>query len=444
MIDHDVVIVGGGFAGLSAAVKLAQAGHSPLLLERRPILGGRAYSFTHGETGDTVDNGQHVLMRCCHAVLTFLETIGSDAIHFNDRFSIPFVDDRGRWHRLEAPAWLPPSLGLFVAFVKFGPTSWRDAVGLRRVLPYFQAPPNGISVSQWLDEADQSDAIRRSFWHPLCRAVLNAPPETAPARELLAFLAEAFSQPAGASLGWSTVGLSGLYTEQARTFIERHRGEVRTGIYVTQVDPRADRFHLTLRDRSTLTTAALILAVPPPHVSQLLATTPLEPLLDRLNTFKPSPILGINLWFKRPVLEVPFIGLLDGTVEWVFNKPVLFGPSGKASAGHLSLVVSASTALLSRSDEELVDIGLEDLRRAGLIHADERPTHSLVIHEKRATYSRPFASNPVPIETDIPGLLLAGDWTDTGLPPTIESAVRSGNRAADLVDAYLKTKKPGP
>ena len=98
MTDRDVVIVGGGFAGLAAAVKLVQMGHSPLLLERRQSLGGRAYSFTHGETGDTVDNGQHVLMRCCHAVLTFLETIESEPVHFDDRFSIPFVDDRGRRH----------------------------------------------------------------------------------------------------------------------------------------------------------------------------------------------------------------------------------------------------------------------------------------------------------------------------------------------------------
>lgn len=444
MTDRDVVIVGGGFAGLSAAVKLAQMGHSPLLLERRPSLGGRAYSFTHGETGDTVDNGQHVLMRCCHAVLAFLETIESDPVHFDDRFSIPFVDDRGRRHRLEAPLWLPPSLGLLVAFLKFGPTSWRDATGLRRALPYFQSPPNGISVSQWLDEVDQSDAIRRAFWHPLCLSVLNAPPETAPAGELLTVLAEAFSQQAGASLGWSTVGLSGLYTEQARAFIERHHGEVRTGIYVDEVDADADRLQLTLRGRSTLATAALILAVPPPRASQLLATTILEPLLTRLKTFKPSPILGINLWFDRPILEEPFIGLLDATVEWVFNKSVIFGRSRQASVGHLSLVVSASTALLLKSDEELVDVGLEDLRRAGLINSDERPVHSLVIHEKQATYSRPVTSDPIPIETDIPGLLLAGDWTDTGLPPTIESAVRSGNRAADLVDTYLKRKKPGP
>ncbi len=442
MSDHDVIIVGGGFAGLSAAVKLAQTGHRPLLLERRPTLGGRAYSFTHDETGDIVDNGQHVLMRCCHAVQGFLDTIGANNLHFNDRFSIPFIDAGGQRHRLEAPAWLPPSFGLFVAFLKFGPTTWRDAIGLRRALPYFQSPPQGISVSQWLDEVGQSDAIRQNFWHPLCLSVLNAPPETAPARELLTVLAEAFLQPGGASMGWSTVGLSELYPEQATSFIKQHHGEVRTGVYVNGVDTSSEQIGITLRDRSTLTTSTLILAIPPPRASELLTTPSLDSLRSRLDTFEPSPILGINLWFDRPVLEEPFIGLLGGTVEWVFNKPALFGRSPEKTDGHLSLVVSASTALLSKSDEELVQIGLEDLRRAGLIDRDEHPVHTLVIHEKQATYSRPFTTDPIPVETDIPGLLLAGDWTDTGLPPTIESAVRSGNRAADLVDAYLKQKKP--
>ena len=160
----------------------------------------------------------------------------------------------------------------------------------------------------------------------------------------------------------------------------------------------------------------------------------------QLDTYSPSPILGINLWFDRPLLNQLFVGFLGYTVEWAFNKPALFGSTDQASDGHITLVVSASADLLSMSEDELVELGLQDLRKAGLIGQNEAPIHTLVIHEKQATYLRPFTSDAIPATTDIPGLFLAGDWTDTGLPPTIESAVRSGNHAADLVIQQLKTE----
>jgi zeta-carotene desaturase len=440
-MNEDVIIVGGGFSGLAAAVRLVEAGRKPLVLERRQTLGGRAFSLTHEETGDTVDNGQHVLMQCCHAVTTFLETIGSGPVHFEDRFSIPFIDEKGQRHRLESPRWLPPSLGLFFGFLKFGPTSMADAIGLSRAVATFGKVPRGISVSTWLDQTRQSVAIRDSFWRPLCISVMNAPTETAPADELVSVLSEAFSTPGGVFMGWSTVGLSNLYPKQARAFIDNGGGEVRGGLSVSKVDYRDNRIAISLRDNSTLDSNAVILAVPPPRARDILLTVCPE-LAVQLETYSPSPILGINLWFDRPLLDQPFVGFLGYTVEWAFNKPALFGSTDQASDGHITLVVSASADLLSMSKDELVELGLQDLRKAGLIGQNEAPIHTLVIHEKQATFLRPFTSDAIPATTDIPGLFLAGDWTDTGLPPTIEGAVRSGNHAADLVIQQLKTEKP--
>jgi squalene-associated FAD-dependent desaturase len=441
IMSTDVIIVGGGFSGLASAVKLVEAGYRPLVLERRHSLGGRAFSLTHEETGDTVDNGQHVFMQCCHAITMFLKTIGSEPIHFESKFSIRFIDGEGRRHRLESPRWLPPSLGLFFAFLRFGPTSFGDALGLSRAASTFKRAPQGISVSDWLDETRQSKTIRDNFWRPLCISVMNAPPETAPAAELVSVLSEAFSTPGGAFMGWSTVGLSNLYPTQAKKFIEGGGGEVRSGVSVSNLEYQGNRITLSLRDDSTVSSDAVILAVPPPRVRDLLSTA-CPDLANQLRTYSPSPILGINLWFERSIINEPFVGFLGYTIEWAFNKPALYGPSDQASKGHISLVISASTNMLSTSKKELVDLSLQDLRKAGLIGKDETPLHSLVIHEKQATYLRPYATAAIPATTEVPGLYLAGDWTDTGLPPTIEGAVRSGNHAADLVIEQLKTEKP--
>jgi squalene-associated FAD-dependent desaturase len=439
-IDRDVVIVGGGFSGLAAAVRLVDSGRRPLLLERRQSLGGRAFSLTDGKTGDTVDNGQHVFMQCCSSVLNFLKTIGAEPVHFEEQFSIPFIDENGSRHTLEAPNWLPPSLGLFVAFLKFGPVTLSDAVGLRRAAASFQSPPSGISVSEWLDRTSQSATMRKAFWHPLCISVMNAAPDVASATELVSVLAEAFSVPGGARMGWSSVGLGNLFPDQARNYIEGRDGEIRTGTAVSEVTQVNDSLHLKLRDESTIATRSLILAVPPPRASGLVLGE--QETVDRLTSLKPSPILGINLWFDRQILDTPMIGFLGYTVEWAFSKARIYDGADQAAPGHISLVVSASEHLLGKSDEEIVEIAIADLKKAGLIGEGESHQHALVVHEKQATYIRPYDEAPIPQETGTAGLFLAGDWTDTGLPPTIEGAVRSGNHAADLVNCYLNAKTP--
>jgi hydroxysqualene dehydroxylase len=441
MIDPDVVVVGGGFAGLSAAVRLASAGYTPTVLERRPILGGRAYSFMDVEAGYQIDNGQHIFMRCCHSVISFLETIGSSSIHFESQFRIPFIDGTGAWHILSAPNWLPPSTGLLAAFLRFDPATWRDAVGLRRIQPYFDEPPADITVSQWLDTCKQSSSIRTTFWNPLCLSVMNASPEIAPARELVAVLSEAFAQQGGANMGWATTGLSETYAAQSRAYIEQRGGHVTTGAYVSSVEQANKGIAVGTRDQTGGETKAVILAVPPPRASSLLPPA-LKSLADQLKHLVPSPILGINLWFNRPLIDEPFVGLLGGMIEWVFNRAELTGRKNPDTGYHHSLVVSASGDLLSEPDSVLVQLALDDLRRAELIDQDESPLRSLVVHEKRATYVRPVGLPAVPNTTNVPGLYLAGDWTDTGLPPTIESAVRSGNQAAGLVISFLGTKKP--
>ncbi|HAA76158.1 TPA: hypothetical protein DCE37_13665 [Candidatus Latescibacteria bacterium] len=429
-MNRSLTIIGGGFSGIAAAVRAAEAGKEPLLLERRPFLGGRAYSFSHDNLPYTVDNGQHVLMRCCTHVIDLLEKIGADEVSFQAGFRIPFLSKEGTAHILSAPSWLPTQLGLFVAFARYSPAGLSAALGLRRVQRDLRRPPTGVSVADWLKSSGQTDRIQRSFWIPLCHSVMNASPEDAPADELLTVLSEAFGTPSGAAMGWATTGLTELCASKARAFIESRGGQVRSSAFVTEMTQETDQWSLDLRNADTVVSKRVILAVPPLRAADLLGHV-LPDLANLLTRYTPSPILGINLWFDRPIMNTAFVGFLDGSVEWVFDRQALTGQPSEHGY-HYALVTSASSKLLEHDDADLVDIALDELRSRKLVQPDEEPVRTLVIQERQATYLRPLGDPPIPNGTDLSGLFLAGDWTDTSLPPTIEGAVRSGNRAADL------------
>tara|TARA_B100000700_G_scaffold297801_1_gene363056 strand:- start:647 stop:1435 length:789 start_codon:yes stop_codon:yes gene_type:complete len=259
---------------------------------------------------------------------------------------------------------------------------------------------------------------------------MNASPEDAPADELLTVLSEAFGTPSGAAMGWATTGLTELCASKARAFIESRGGQVRSSAFVTEMTQETDQWSLDLRNADTVVSKRVILAVPPLRAADLLGHV-LPDLANLLTRYTPSPILGINLWFDRPIMNTAFVGFLDGSVEWVFDRQALTGQPSEHGY-HYALVTSASSKLLEHDDADLVDIALDELRSRKLVQPDEEPVRTLVIQERQATYLRPLGDPPIPNGTDLSGLFLAGDWTDTSLPPTIEGAVRSGNRAADL------------
>ncbi len=432
-----VVVIGGGFAGLSAAVRLSGKNLSVTLLERRNQLGGRAYSFTERQTGDTVDNGQHLLMKCNRHTLEFLKQVGSsDRVQFQDRFAIEFCHrDRGRT-RLSFPH-LPSPLHLLLGLLRFKSIALSDIPRLAGVARHLDPlKVNRLSVEAWLERCRQTDRLRRSFWYPLSISALNQSPADAPANHLIRIFQEAFLKDRdGARLGYATAGLSKLYSGASR-LIESRGGEVHLRRRVMRISRAGGRISIQLDSGERLDADACICSVPPSALFRLVPAS-LFSLRRDLTSFRPSPILSVNLWFEHPIMESDFVGLLGGRMHWVFNKSNLYRGRDRASNGHVAVVSSAADGLIDASDDDLVRISLEEIRTHLRVDPSNRLIHRLIVRERQATYALPpGAPRPGP-RTEWPGLFLAGDWTDTGLPSTIESAVLSGRTAADAAEAFL-------
>ncbi|MFL6278753.1 MAG: hydroxysqualene dehydroxylase HpnE [Vicinamibacterales bacterium] len=437
-----VVVVGGGFAGLSAAAALAEHGKRVLVVDARAQLGGRATAFRDRETGELVDNGQHVLFGCYRATFEFLERIhAADRVRVQRSLAIPYIDRAGRRSVLRCPT-LPSPLHLLAGVLAWDGIPWRDrlsvlnlAAALRRARREFQgtgtvtADPNG-TVSEWLIAHGQRPMLRTWLWEPLAVAALNQSPSVAAASPFVRVLAQMFGpDPHDSALVLPTRPLHDMYAEPARTFIESRGGEVRVNALarvvvengqVCGVDVRGDR----------VAARHVISAVPWFDLGRLFNPAPpppLAPLLASAAGMASMPIVTVNLWYDRRVMEDAFIGLPGRDMQWVFDKRIAFG----ADASHLSLVSSGATRLTSMTRDELTALAAGEVEEAIPAARRDRLVRGTVVREKRATFSLAPGEPARPgTTTAVKGLYLAGDWIDTGLPGTIESAVVSGHRAA--------------
>jgi squalene-associated FAD-dependent desaturase len=446
--SRPIVIIGGGFAGLAAAVDLADLGDQVILLERRSFLGGRAYSFADRITGDTIDNGQHLMMGCYHHTLNFLTKIG--ALHklkvqANPRVDFLHEDVRGivNHARFECPP-IPAPLHLLGGLARLQTIGWGDRIGVLRVglelkrLNGDRANLSGISVRQWLDQLGQSERIQKRFWDVMALATLNESPEIASADMFAAVLDRAFLRTKrDSTIIISKVGLSDLYTEDAREFIEKRGGQVRLNADVAKIEFDGDRaISLILRNGERIKAGTIVSAVPYFALRRMLpaevvATNSCFHSLDQL---KSAPIISINLWYEEPITELEFVGLLDSRIEWVFNKNAITGgKTGKSQ--HLALVISGAHEISDRPKEELIAMAVDEINRFFPAAGRQRPIHAFVVREYDATLSHSVGISKLrpPQRTEFDNLFLAGDWTRTGLPATIEGAVWSGQECARLI-----------
>jgi squalene-associated FAD-dependent desaturase len=445
----DVVIIGGGFAGLSAGVALAERGFRVALLESKPALGGRAYSFADPDSGDFVDNGQHVLMGCYHATLAFLEKLGTrDRLIARPDLAIEMLTGPQQSACVRT-ARLPGPLHMAAAILRYqhlGPTERLSVLraGLRLMyMRRFQARRLAqLSVAQFMDATRQNETARRCLWYPIALATLSEDPQLASASLFAEVMRLAFfARRRDSAFLYATVGLSDLYCEPARRIIEDRGGVVACRSIADHLefgdDGRVSR--VRLRDGAALQAANFIAAVTPDRLLKLLPEGAAgASSFAALTDLKTSPIVCLHAWFDRPVTDAAFVGFVGTDTQWLFNKRVIFGgPSDRP--GYLSFVISGARDFVSRSNGELIDIILGDLRRMIPAAAKARLLRAMVIREKQATIATDTVSNlkrPATI-TSIPNLFLAGDWIQTGLPATIESAVRSGNAAAEAVSARV-------
>jgi squalene-associated FAD-dependent desaturase len=442
-----VVVVGAGFAGLAAAIALQEKRHQVTLLERRGVLGGRATSYRDAPSGEDVDNGSHLMVGAYHDSLDLIRRAGGgDLLLEQENLHIDYVEDAGptalRCPPLPAPFHL--LAGLFSLRLPWAVRFQALRLG---VAVRFGAPPHSLTLAEYFRRTGQGAEARRLLWDPLATAIVNEAPERAAAILFHRVYQEAFLASRKASrlvflrCGWGPVAerLAAYFEARGGTLrrralvhgIESDGSRVSGVCFSQRAEERADR-RAGQRAREERLLADAVVAAVPWHALPSLLPEGLRaeaPFAD-LAKLESSPIVSVELWLDRVVVPHVLVGLRDSEVEWVFDKGRLFGRAGPPQ--HLSFIVSAAYRSSGKPNAELLGAAVAALRRYYPAMAGATVTRSLVMREPEATFSagpETESLRPGPV-TPLAGLFLAGDWTATGLPATIEGAVRSGREAA--------------
>ena len=426
-----VAVVGGGLAGLSAALECADGGARVTLLERRQRLGGLTWSFSHH--GLNVDNGQHVFLRCCRAYLSFLDRIGArDDVVVQERLDIPVVAPGapptvGRLRRsgLPAPVQLAGSLLRYPHL----PLAQRLRLGraLRglRHLRLDDPTLDDVTFGDWLRGQGQSEAAVTTVWDLITVPTLNLPAaEASLALAAMVFKTGLLEDATAADIGWSRVPLGVLHGERCAVALARAGVDVRLGARIQGVRPDA-RGGFVLDE---LHADAVVVAVPHDEAAQVLPGGAVAHQ-SRLAELGASAIVDVHLVYDRPVTTWPLMAAVHSPVQWVFDRTA---SAGLESGQYLAVSLSASDELLTERPEALARRVGAEVGRLLPRAEGARVVDSLVTKERRATFRAvpgTAALRPVP-GTAWPGLSVAGAWTDTGWPATMEGAVQSGRAAA--------------
>jgi len=443
----DVVVIGAGVAGLSAAVRLSAAGRSVVVVEEAPRMGGRATAFTDRETGERVDNGQHVLFGCYRETYAFLRQIGAeDRAPLDTTLALTMASSDGRRHPLVCPPW-PPPWHLIAGVMRWPALGIGDRLSAARIGPLLRnvrrygaaavaaRVPPAMTVADWLTSMRQSPRIRQWLWNPLAIAALNQSPDVAAAAPFVRVLGEMFGpRPIDSAIGLPRVPLDELYAEPARQFIERAGGSIITKASARVVLNAAGTGVGGVRFGDTTIDARSVVSSVPWHTFTRIwdgsVPAALATIAANAAALGSSPIVTVNLWFDGPVMTNRFVGLVDGPMHWVFDKSAIFGEV----AGHLSVVASGADDLAAMDNPAVTRAATEQLARALPETRARTLVRSVVVREHRASFSLAPGGPPRPgTTTPLAGFLLAGDWVDTGLPGTIEGAALSGRLAADAV-----------
>ena len=430
-----IVVIGGGFAGISAACRLAGDGHRVVLLERSPRLGGRAASFRDPASGETIDYGHHVSMRCCTATDGFLRRIGAgEAIAYQSELSVPILYDGGRTVLRGAPL-LPGPAHLLPGLLRYRALSFSERLRVLRASGAILVDPRrGRSFGEWLRAHGQGARAIARLWDPVCVATLNAHVDAVDLQAARKVFREGFFSSDGAGLGLFTQPLSGAF-DAARDYLEARGGEIHTGSAVRRIhvqDGRAALVELTGGDR--LEAEAVIVAVPPWDLASIAQEPELASIHEAAAELKWAPIVNVHLWFDRQILAEDFAICVDSPLQAVFNV-------SQRPGTHLVLSQSAASEWVDLPHDEVAAALHSDLVRLLPNAGTARLERHLVITTRRATFvPAPGSDGLRPgSKTPINGLYLAGDWTATGWPSTIEGAIRSGVVAAARVEVNLET-----
>ncbi|MXZ74613.1 MAG: NAD(P)-binding protein [Gemmatimonadetes bacterium] len=444
------IVIGGGLAGLAGAVALADAGLQVELYERRPILGGRATSFIHPSSGERVDNCQHVLLGCCVNLLDFYTRLGV-AEHIDFHEDIPFIDESSRVSVI-GPSALPPPLHLFPSFLRLKTMGIRDKLSIVRTVAGMirhvarlrrtgdpAVEPTPVSMAAWLKAHGATDRAVEAFWKPFLISALNDELDDIDADYGIGTAVRAMLlNRSGYEVGLPAVPLGDLYAP-CIDYIEQRGGRVVFNRGVTGISVHdGEVASISLQDGSSVEAGAYLSALPFDVLCKLLpqsnASDPYFSMLDGLSV---SPITAVHVWFDRPVTELGYAAVIGRRIQWIFNQSSRHAGAFSADNGgaYLGLVVSASDDWMKTPRQVIIDQAMEDLESLLPAVRQAKLLKAIVVKEGRATFAprpgcdalRPGPSSP------LANFSIAGDWVQTGWPATMESAVRSGYQAAEVL-----------
>lgn len=454
---HHCVVVGGGFAGITAAVRLAEVGIRVTVVEARAEAGGRVQSLNDHTTGETIDNGQHLLMGCYDATLRLLQTLGTThllrrqaalRVWFGDCLEQINNGNGAKIFALDASR-LPSKLGMAYGMLNLHGLSLHEKYDLLRFAARLQlnlVKPMNKTAWELLREERQSERVITRLWEPIILATLNAPVHAASATLLVQVMRLAFL--GGREASQILIAETGLQEvlSSARSFLEQRGSRIVTATVKRLLYENGVVCGVECVNGEKFFADSIISALPSAMMLKLLPDDVRNTsYFHALQGFETSPIISIYLWMDGDFLEQDFIALLGTATQWVFNRRKLcVAPNDVTERfpGHCSLTISAASELAQRGQTEIVESCWSELQRAFPRARTAQLLHSRVIRERHATplftpeneHLRPNA------ETPLQNLFLAGDWTNTGLPATIESAARSGERAADAVLTQLSAQ----
>jgi squalene-associated FAD-dependent desaturase len=436
--ERTVTVIGGGVAGMSAACALAEAGLRVQLVERRGYLGGRASSYPHPGVGEVIDNCQHVLFGCCTNLVGFYRRIGvANRIHWTSEMTM--IEPGGRRSPL-GPSWLPAPLHGLPKLLAAHAFTLADKIALGRAFSALMRPipsDSTESLGAWLRRHGQTRGALNRFWRLVIASALNAEIDCIALPYAAKVIRELFMNSADAgSMGMSRVPLSELYAG-VTPFLGQRGGSVRLNTHVEGAAWDEQTSQWTIQTRTgELASGFVVLALPFEATQKLLPHLPAaegaEKLARQIERQEHWPICSVHLWFDREITELQHAVLLDREIHWMYNQSRLQTGRG----GHyLELVVSATRSFAALPREAAIQLALSELAEFFPRVNEARLEKVALVKEVRATFGVPpgiDASRPAAI-SPWPNLFLAGDWTATGWPSTMESAARSGHLAAEAV-----------